>query len=69
MEVGVFFGVENFVEDDSEATPEEPAGGDDHDSEEELLGQGEVLRFGQKWERGKHCRTEQQHRETIQDQP
>jgi hypothetical protein len=28
-----------------------------------------VLRFGQKWERGKHCRTEQQHRETIQDQP
>lgn len=47
VEVGVFFGGEDFVEDDAESTPEAVGRGEEHGGEEELLREGEVVGFGE----------------------
>ena len=47
MEAGVFFGFEDFVEDDAKAAPETGGGGGDQRDEEQFLRQREVLRFSQ----------------------
>ena len=67
VEAGISFRFEDFIEDYAEAPPEEVAGGDEHCGKEELLDNGEVLGFGQGWERRKHRQAEQQYRTTIQD--
>ena len=40
MEAGVFFRLEDFIEDDAEAAPEGPRGGEDQGGEEQLLKRG-----------------------------
>jgi len=47
VEAGVFFGGEDFVEDDAEATPEAVGRGEEHGGEGQLLSEGEVQWFGQ----------------------
>jgi len=64
VKAGVFFRFEDFVEDHTEAAPEEIGRGEDHCGEDELLEKGEVLGFGKDGEIREHRRTELQPNDT-----